>query len=106
MLDSIKHTHLSIKLGFISMLYIVKSSKGILFNKMSPTRPVKNTNQGWLVHYPGDLTAGITMNCILSVNHLYAVCQGPFPDELVHSFPPVNLRYAVPVGMDCFYAFL
>lgn len=40
-LDSVKHTNLSIKLGFISRLYIVKSRKGILFNKMSPTRPAK-----------------------------------------------------------------
>lgn len=36
-----KGTNLSIKLGFISRLYIVKSRKGILFNKMSPTRPVR-----------------------------------------------------------------
>lgn len=105
MLDLIKRTHLSIKLGFISRLYIVKSRKGIVFNKMSPTRPVKNTNQDWLVHYPGDLTTGIAINCILSVDHLYAVCQGPFPDELAHSFPPINLRYAGPVGFDCFYSF-
>ncbi len=40
-LDSIKYTNLSIKLGFISRLYIVKSRKGILFNKMSPTRPAR-----------------------------------------------------------------
>lgn len=40
-LNSIKRTNLSIKLGFISKLYIVKSHKGILFNKMSPTRPVR-----------------------------------------------------------------
>lgn len=40
-LGSIKCTNLSIKLGFISRLYIVKSRKGILFNKMSPTRPVR-----------------------------------------------------------------
>lgn len=29
------------KLGFISRLYIVKFFKGILFNKISPTRPAK-----------------------------------------------------------------
>lgn len=40
-LDLIKSTNLSMKLGFISRLYIVKSLKGILFNKMSPTSPAK-----------------------------------------------------------------
>lgn len=40
-LNQIKLTNLSIKLGFISRLYIVKSRRGILFNKMSPTRPVR-----------------------------------------------------------------
>lgn len=35
----LKHTNLSIKLGFISRLYIVKSRKAILFNKISPTSP-------------------------------------------------------------------
>lgn len=35
----LKYTNLSIKLVFISRLYIVKSLKGVLFNRMSPTRP-------------------------------------------------------------------
>lgn len=50
--DSIKHTNLSIKLGFISRLYIVKFRNGILFNKMSPTRPARIQIRNWLVHYP------------------------------------------------------
>ena len=37
----IKCINLSIKLGFISRLYIVKSRRGILFNKISPTSPAR-----------------------------------------------------------------
>lgn len=45
------HTNLSINLGFMSRLYIVKSRKGASFNKISPTRPEKTQKQNWVVQY-------------------------------------------------------
>lgn len=72
-LDSIKRTNLSIKLGFISRLYIVKSRKGILFNKMSPTRPART-----------EIKIGLyTTHWVLQwfhsrrSNELHIVCQSP-----------------------------
>lgn len=101
-LDSVKHSNLSIKLGFISRLYIVKSRKGILFNKTSPTRHAGTQIRTGLntAECSSDLTAGITMNSILCVDHLYVGCRGPPPGAPVHSSPPINLRFAVPAEVD------
>lgn len=43
------NTNLSIKLGFMSRLYIVKFHKGLLFKRISPTRPGNTPKQNELV---------------------------------------------------------
>lgn len=76
-INSIKHTNLSIKLGFISRLYIVKPRKGMLFNKMSPTRPA-----GTQIKIGSHTLQGLNFISDISTN----VCRSPFRC-LSRSFP-------------------
>lgn len=72
----------------------MKSRKGILFSRISPTRP-GNTEAtlAWTVTSERSLKSS---SSTASSRHLCAACPGRHPGGHAHNFPPISSRCGVP----------